>query len=129
MNPLNFQTFAQKSYLYDQYFSLCTNNKQSYADKLKLINLICYLQQKMHAKDPVKYKDCLSLMQVIFGRELDTVSGLLSGEDCLITALAMFCDNLLWGTTDEIPAPEGYQTLKDVKQAIIKYINEEWMPF
>lgn len=128
-NPYQFDTFDAKSFAYARFFSLGNNTAQSFEQKITLIRLVCFLQQKMHAKDPEKYKNCLSLLQVIFGREFVQEGDHSNGEDSLLIGLSIICNDFLWGTTDEISIPEGFQTLKDVKNAIIKYITEEWTPF
>lgn len=127
-SPLSLTTYEQKSYVYNSYFGLATNTAKSYTQKMELLHLICFLQQKMHKKDPDKYKNCLSLLQIIFNKEFQQNTDN-SGEDNLLTGLSIICDDLLYGTEDELQIPNGCKTLKDVKDKIINYIKNEWMPF
>lgn len=126
-SPLNLNTYDQKSYVYSSYFGLATNTAKSYKQKMELLHLICFLQKKMKKKDPDKYKNCLSLLQVIFGREFQQTDS--PGEDNLLIGLSIICDDLLYGTEDELEVPEGCKTLKDIKDKIINYIKNEWLPF
>lgn len=126
-SPLELKTYEQKSYVYNSYFGLATNTAASYNQKMELLHMICFLQKRMHQKDPDKYKNCLSLLQVIFGREFQQTDS--PGEDNLLIGLSIICDDLLFGTEDDLKVPEGCKTLKDIKEKIIKYITEEWMPF
>ena len=41
----------------------------------------------------------------------------------------MICDDLMWGIEDKIEKPEGISNLKDIKNKIVTYFNDEWMPF
>jgi hypothetical protein len=127
-SPYNFDTYEQKQFVYSANFGLATNTAKSYKQKMDLINSICFLQQRMSKKDPEKYKNCLALLQIIFGREFQQ-SGDVPGEDTLLTGLSIICDDLLYVVEDEIPAPEGCKTLKDVKDKIVDYIKNEWLPF
>lgn len=125
--PFKLDTYDQRSYVYNSYFGLASNTAKSYRQKMELLHLICFLQTKMKKKDATKYKNCLCLLQNIFGREFQQGDG--PGEDTLLIGLSIICDDLLYGTEDELAVPEGCKTLKDVKDKIIKYITEEWMPF
>ncbi len=126
-NPYKLDTVEQRNIVYSQYFSLNTNTAASYTEKLKLINCICFLQQRMNKKDPKKYDSCLSLLKIIFNKkDLTTIE---DGEDNFIVSLAILCDDLLWGINDEVPKPEGFNTTKEIKEFIVKYVIDEWMPF
>lgn len=127
-SPINLESYEQKSYAYSSYFGLATNTAKSYKQKMDLINSICFLQQRMNKKDPQKYKNCLALLQIIFAKEFQQ-SGDIPGEDSLLTGLSIICDDLLYGIEDEIPVPEECKTLKDVKDKIINYVKNEWLPF
>lgn len=126
-SPLSLETYDQKTYVYNSYFGLATNTAASYNSKMELLHAVCFLQQRMHAKDPKKYNNCLSLLQIVFGKEFQQVDS--PGEDNFLIGLSIICDDLLWGTNDELKAPTDCKTLKDVKDKIIKYVKEEWMPF
>lgn len=126
-SPLNLESYDSKQFVYSSYFGLATNTSKSYKQKIELLHLICFLQKKMNKKDPDKYKNCLSLLQVIFGREFQQVDS--PGEDNLLIGLSIICDDLLYGTEDDIDVPEGCKTLKDVKDKIINYVKNEWLPF
>lgn len=126
-SPLSLETYDQKTYVYNSYFGLATNTAASYNSKMELLHAVCFLQQRMHAKDPKKYNNCLSLLQIVFGKEFQQVDS--PGEDNFLIGLSIICDDLLWGTNDELKAPADCKTLKDVKDKIIKYVKEEWMPF
>lgn len=126
-SPLSLETYDQKTYVYNSYFGLATNTAASYNSKMELLHAVCFLQQRMHAKDPKKYNNCLSLLQIVFGKEFQQADS--PGEDNFLIGLSIICDDLLWGTNDELKAPADCKTLKDVKDKIIKYVKEEWMPF
>lgn len=126
-SPLNLESYDQRSYVYNSYFGLATNTAKSYKQKIELLHLVCFLQKKMKKKDPDKYKNCLSLLQIIFGREFQQTES--PGEDNLLIGLSIICDDLLYGTEDELEVPEGCKTLKDIKDKIINYIKNEWLPF
>ena len=126
-SPLSLETYDQKTYVYNSYFGLATNTAASYNSKMELLHAVCFLQQRMHAKDPKKYSNCLSLLQIVFGKEFQQADS--PGEDNFLIGLSIICDDLLWGTNDELKAPADCKTLKDVKDKIIKYVKEEWMPF
>lgn len=126
-SPLSLETYDQKTYVYNSYFGLATNTAASYNSKMELLHAVCFLQQRMHTKDPKKYNNCLSLLQIVFGKEFQQADS--PGEDNFLIGLSIICDDLLWGTNDELKAPADCKTLKDVKDKIIKYVKEEWMPF
>lgn len=125
--PFELKTYDQRKYIYSSYFGLATNTAKSYKQKMDILNSICFLQKKMNKKDPNKYKNCLDLLQIIFGREFQQDDS--PGEDNLLIGLSVICDDLLYVTEDDIPIPEGCKTLKDIKDKIVKYITEEWLPF
>lgn len=125
--PLRLESYDSKQFVYSSYFGLATNTAKSYKQKIELLHAICFLQQRMKKKDPEKYKNCLALLQIIFGREFQQADS--PGEDNLLIGLSIICDDLLYGTEDELEVPEGCKTLKDVKDKIINYITNEWLPF
>lgn len=121
------QTYEQRKFVHGSYFGLATNTAKSYKQKMELLHAICFLEQRMKKKDPDKYKNCLALLQVIFGKEFQQDDS--PGEDNLLLGLSIICDDLLYGSEDELEVPEGCKTLKDVKDKIINYIKNEWQPF
>jgi len=128
-SPFELTTYEQREYVYNSYFGLATNTAKSYNQKMELLHAICFLQWKMKQKNPEKYKNCLSLLQTIFGREFSTASNA-TGEDFFLIGLSIICDDLLYGVeNDELKVPTDCSTLKDVKNKIINYIRNEWMPF
>lgn len=114
------------------YFSTGSNNAASYLQKLELINLICFLTQKLNKKDPEKYPSCLSVLSAIFNVDLNNME---TAQHCLtisaehVRSFGLICDDLLWGTNDEIAKPEGITNAKEIKEKIINYFTEEWAPF
>jgi hypothetical protein len=128
INAFKLDTFKAKNDVYAYYFSLSTNVEASIAKKFKLLTWICYLEQKMKAINPEKFPDCVSLLKVIFNRDFTDPENH-TGEDYLLSGLAIICDDLLWGTTDELPTPDGFTNLKEIKNAIIEYVRSEWLPF
>ena len=114
------------------YFSTGSNNAQSCVQKMKVINLICFLTQRMQKVDAKKYENCIKVLNTIFGVDLENFD---SSMECTnfnidnVRSFGLICDDLLWGTTDSIPKPEGFETAKEIKDYIVKYFTEEWAPF
>lgn len=109
-----------------------TNNAQSYAQKLDIVNLICFLSQKMSKKDPKRYSSCLSVLSIIFNNDFSDMSNdrhCTQVDPVQIRSFGLICDSLLWGTNDDIPKPEGFNNVKEIKDKIITYFTEEWIPF
>ena len=113
----------------DNYFSTLSNNAQSFKQKLDMIKLICFLTQVMKKKNPEKYPDALTMLGVIFNVDLHKIDQTMTGDYSIIRAFGLICDDLLWGTNDDIEKPEGYSNAKEIKDKIINYFTEEWAPF
>ena len=128
-NPYVYKDLEQIKFVQMNYFTTQSNNAQSCAQKLEIINLICFLTQKMKQKDPEKYDSAVTVLNAIFnGRNFMTI-GELCGEDSAIRAFGLLCDDLLWGTNDVLPKPEGYNNASEIKDKIISYFTEELAPF
>ena len=113
------------------YFATGSNNAGSFTQKLEIIKLIAFLTQKMHKKNPEKYPDALSVLNTIFKVDLAKT------EESVVTnfsvkhvlSFALLCDDLLWGTVEELPKPEGIKDAKEIVDKIITYFTDEWSPF
>lgn len=114
------------------YFSTGSNNAQSVTQKMKVINLICFLTQRMQKVDAKKYENCIKVLNTIFEVDLENFDFSMECPNFNIDNVRSFgliCDDLLWGTNDTIPKPEGFETAKEIKDYIVKYFTEEWAPF
>lgn len=111
------------------YFSTLTNNARSYQQKLDMIQMICFLTQKMNQKDPEKYPNATSVLGAIFDVDFSKEVVDINGSMNLVRSFGMICDNLMWGTCDNIEKPEGITNAKEIKNKIINYFTEEWAPF
>jgi len=115
------------------YFSTGSNNAASFTQKLEMIKLIAFLTQVMNKKDPEKYPNSLAVLSAIFNINLSDVNESnkiylnISAEH--IRSFALVCDDLLWGTSEELKAPEGITNAKEIKDKIITYFTDEWTPF
>jgi len=115
------------------YFSTGSNNAASFTQKLEMIRLIAFLTQVMNKKDPEKYPNSLAVLSAIFNINLSDVNESnkiylnISAEH--IRSFALVCDDLLWGTNEELKAPEGITNAKEIKDKIITYFTDEWTPF
>ena len=110
------------------YFTTQSNNAQSCEQKIEIIQLICFLTQKMKEKDPEKYDSALKVLGVIFKEDF-TMMEESSGESTAIRSFGLICDDLLWGTNSPIKKPEGYNNASEIKDKIISYFKEELAPF
>lgn len=126
-NPFKLETLEQQTFAYNQYFSLGSNTSANYQAKLEIIQLVCFYWKYLNKKDPEKYKSCVELLQSICQTAIPPISGM----DQFIVGLGLICDNLLWGTIDDLvnPNPDKFKKIKDVHNYIINYITQEWMPF
>lgn len=134
----NFQfktdTIGQLKTVQTWFFSSGTNTELSLSKKLKLLHLICCLQQKMHSTDPIKYPNCTHLLCHIFKLPIsesldDTPIQDWNAQHKFILFLGLLCDDLLWGTEDKLEIPEGFTNYKQIKLTIEDYINNQWNPF
>lgn len=131
-NPYVLESIDSIKYMQSVYFSTGTNCAQSYKQKLDIINLICFLTQKMNQKDPDKYSSCLKVLSAIFETNLEDATldkTLINANAECVRSFGLICDDLMWGTTDEITKPEGYSNAKEIKDKIISYFKDEWLPF
>lgn len=94
-----------------------------FEDKLELIKLICFMTQNLNKKDPVKYKDTISILSMLYEKELNANNE--AFKDYLYS-LSIICEDFLYGV-DNIVNP-GF---KDSKEIIIriKQLIEQWIPF
>jgi hypothetical protein len=111
------------------YFSTASNNAQSAKQKLEIIQLICFLTQIMQKKNPEKYSNALAVLGVIFNTDFNNNPELVNGDFNTIRSFGMICDDILWGTNEQLDKPEGYSSAKDIKDKIVNYFSEEWAPF
>ena len=114
------------------YFSTGSNNAASFTQKLEMIKLIAFLTQVMNKKNPEKYSSSLDVLSAIFNVNLSDVNESklcynISAEH--VRSFDLICDDLLWGTTEELKAPEGITNAKEIKDKIITYFTDEWTPF
>jgi len=114
------------------YFSTGSNNAASFAQKLEIIKLIAFLTQLMNKKDPEKYPNSLSVLSAIFKVDLSDLNAssfqyAISADH--VRAFSYLCDDLMWGTTDELEKPEGFNNASEIKDKIITYFTDEWTPF
>ena len=128
-NPYVYKSIDQLKLLQMNYFSTATNNACSWKQKMEIIHLICFMTQKMNKKDPVKYPDCIAVLESIFGGNSMAMMDESSGQINIIRSFGMICNDLMWGTSDEIEKPEGITNGKEIKDKIVTYFNEEWTPF
>lgn len=131
-NPYVFESIDSLKYMQATYFATGTNCAQSYKQKMDIINLICFLTQKMSQKDPEKYSSCLKVLSAIFGTNIEDSTldkTLISASAEHIRSFGLICDDLMWGTSDEIAKPEGFTNAKEIKDKIISYFKDEWLPF
>lgn len=130
-NPYVLKSLDSIKFMQANYFDTNSNNARSYAQKLEIINLICFLSQKLHKKDPEKYPSCISVLETIFEVNLENDDFPRECYDYSLTAIRSFglmCDNLLWGTEDDIPKPENITNAKEIKDKIYNYFKNEWTP-
>lgn len=109
-----------------------TNNACSFKQKMDMIKTICFLYKVMHKKDAEKYPTCASVLEAIFNVKFTTgesISNVYSFSMEALVSFANICDDLVWGTNDEIEKPEGVTSAKEIKNQIINYFTEEWSPF
>lgn len=129
MNPYNFQTLDDLKFIQNNYFTTATNTTNSVFKKLEVIQLICFITQKLKKKDKNTYPDAVTVLEKIFNIDLRTdVSGT-NGNTDILRSFGLICDDLMWNTDDEFPTPEGCSNIKDIKNKIVTYFSDEWMPF
>ena len=115
LNPYKFETLDQLKFVHDAYFSTHTNTAASYAQKLEII--------------PKEYPNAIIVLEKIFNVDLANNTDNSPGIVESLRAFGILCDDLLWGTSDKIPKPEGYSNLQEIKNKILNYFNDEWLPF
>lgn len=128
-NPYKFDTLDQLKFVHDACFSSHTNTAASYSQKMEVINLLCFMTQLLKKKDSKLYPNTIVVLEKIFGVDLTNNTSSSPGLIDALRAFGILCDDLLWGTEDVIPKPEGYSNLQEIKNKIITYFNDEWMPF
>lgn len=128
-NPYKFETLEQLKFVQDAYFSTHTNTALSYKQKMEIIHLICFMTQVLKAKDKTLYPNAITVLEQVFNVNLHDNTDKENTLNESIRAFGMMCDDLIWGTEDKIEKPEGISNLKDIKNKIVTYFNDEWMPF
>lgn len=128
-NPYKFETLEQLKFVQDTYFSTHTNTALSYKQKMEIIHLICFMTQVLKAKDKTKYPNAVTVLEQVFNVNLHDNTDKENSLNESIREFGMLCDDLMWGTEDKIEKPEGISNLKDIKNKIVNYFNDEWMPF
>ena len=129
MNPCKFETLEQLKFVQEAYFSTHTNTALSYKQKMEIIHLICFMTQVLKAKDKTMYPNAVTVLEQVFNINLRDNTDKDTSLNESIRAFGMICDDLMWGAEDKIEKPEGISNLKDIKNKIITYFNDEWMPF
>lgn len=129
LNPYKFETLDQLKFVHDAYFSTHTNTAASYAQKLEIIHLLCFMTQLLNQKSPKEYPNAIIVLEKIFNVGLANNTDNSPGIVESLRAFGILCDDLLWGTSDKIPKPEGYSNLQEIKNKILNYFNDEWLPF
>ena len=128
-NPYKFETLEQLKFVQDAYFSTHTNTASSYKQKMEIIHLICFMTQVLKAKDKTLYPNAVTVLEQVFNINVHDCVDTETGLNESIRAFGMICDDLMWGIEDKIEKPEGISNLKDIKNKIVTYFNDEWMPF
>ena len=129
MNPCKFETLEQLKFVQEAYFSTHTNTALSYKQKMEIIHLICFMTQVLKAKDKTMYPNAVTVLEQVFNINLRDNTDKDTSLNESIRAFGMICDDLMWGAEDKIEKPEGISNLKDIKNKIVTYFNDEWMPF
>lgn len=128
-NPYKFETLDQLQFVHDACFSTHTNTASSYNQKMEIIHLLCFMTQILKKKDISTYPNTIAVLEKIFNVDLhgntDSSPGCIDG----LRAFGIMCDDLLWGTEDPIVKPDGYSNLQEIKNKIVNYFNDEWLPF
>lgn len=131
-NPYVLSSIDSIKFMQANYFSTGSNNAASFTQKLEMIKLIAFLTQIMNKKNPEKYSNSLDVMSAIFNVNLSDVN---ESKLCYnispehVRSFALLCDDLLWGTNEELKAPEGFTNVKEIRDKIITYFTDEWTPF
>lgn len=120
-------TTEEKIKIYSIYYGTDTNTNLSLEKKFELLKLICLLTKLMKEKDEKKYPNALTVLSVLYNKDLINCNGNDSFELYLIK-LSILCDDLLYGTNDKLSIPEGCKTGTDIAKRIKDLINE-WLPF
>jgi len=128
-NPYKFETLEQLKFVQDAYFSTHTNTAANYKQKMEIIHLICFMTQVLRNKDKTLYPNAIAVLEQVFNINIHDGVDKENGLNESIRAFGMLCDDLMWGTNDKIEKPEGISNLKDIKNKIVAYFNDEWMPF
>ena len=131
-NPYLLKSVDSIKFIQSIYFDTGSNNAASFAQKMEIITLICFLTQVLNKKDPEKYPDCLSVLSAIFDvdlKDLEATKFCLNISADHVRSFGYLCDNLMWGTTDDIAKPDGFTNAKEIKNKIINYFVDEWSPF
>ena len=96
---------------------------------MEIIHLICFMTQVLRTKDKTMYPNAVTVLEQVFNINLHDNTDKENSLNESIRAFGMICDDLMWGIEDKIEKPEGISNLKDIKNKIVTYFNDEWMPF
>ena len=117
-------TYDTKVFLYDSYFSSKSNTEQSFANKIEVLTLLCFLTQVLTKAKSENFKNSLDVLKkYIFA---DEPIGLDSSVD-YIEGLSIICDDFLYGV-GPIEKPKAYKTTLEIRQRI-KELIQNWLPF
>ena len=132
-NPYVLSSIDSMKFMQANYFSTGSNNAASFTQKLEIIKLIAFLTQVMNKKNPEKYSNSLDVLSAIFNINLSDTDAsdkvYLNVSASHIRSFALVCDDLLWGTNEELKVPEGITNAREIKDKIITYFTDEWTPF
>ena len=87
------------------------------------------MTQLLKKKDKNTYPNAIAVLEKIFSVDLHNSTDSSPGGIDGLRAFGILCDDLLWGTEDAIAKPEGYSNLQEIRNKIVNYFNDEWLPF
>lgn len=117
-------TYETKEFLYANYFSSKSNTEQSFANKIELITLLCFLTQALTKARPDTFKKTMDVLQkyIFAGEPIG-----LESDVAYVEGLSIVCDDYLFGV-GPIEKPEQYKTTLEIR-ARIKELIQNWLPF
>lgn len=124
-NNLTQMTFNEKKAIFDQLFSSGNNTTAKFSHKIELLNILCCLTQQLRKKDPVKYKSTADVLEVITH---ESVKQPTSSIGNYLSGLAIVCDDLLFGVTEQIKISDNLKTGAEAA-ARTKELIAQWLPF
>lgn len=120
-------SFEQQCDIFSSFFSTGNMITRDLNDKLKLINLVCYVAIRMREKDPkMRPIDVLtSITGLNILEPTDNVKEQIQYA-IYLKGLSILCDDLLYNVV--IVDHLGYSSSDEIVQEILRLINQ-WMPF